>query len=297
MRNRRRLHDDEQLLSEKSDASASVKEFSGIVAEITSKEEPVVVDTSRRFTSTKQIISRVCQRELTMRKSLFVSQSSTPIDDGEEDEPGTASKTLLRSGNLFISQVGRYCPVCLQETGALVFIDLRVASNFLGRVFLFDTEKQRHLFMDDLLQFVLQLHPPVFPFVPKLSVLGNSELAARIGLTLQTELRRPRDVIARVACHQTTFGASVRRILATGKAVDVTIFKTTLKAVPARHDCQAREYILDGYQTKLPEPLGMREAGFMASDMIATSKGNEQMLRCAIEHFHNVIQITDEPTV
>jgi adenylate kinase family enzyme len=239
MRNCRRLTDDEQLLSEESDASTIIKEFSGIVAEITSKAESVAVDTSRRFTATMEIISRVCQRELTMRKSLIVSQSSTPIDDGEEDEPGIASKTLLRSGNLFISQFGIYCPVCLQETGALVLSDLRVASNFLGRVLLFDTEKHRQLFIDDPLRFVLQLHPLLFPFVPKLSVLRNSELAARIAVTLQTELIRSRDVIARVARHQTTFGASVRRILATDKAVDATIFKIVFKAVLARHDCQA----------------------------------------------------------
>jgi hypothetical protein len=155
---------------------------------------------------------------------------------------------------------------------------LRVASNLLGRVFRFDTEKHRQLFMDDPLRFVLQLHPLVFPFVPKLSVLGNSELAARIAVTLNTELIRPRDVIARVARHQTTFGASLRRIFATGKAVDATIFKTALKAILARHDCQARGYILDGYPTKLPELLGMREAGFMPSDIIATSKANEQMI-------------------
>jgi hypothetical protein len=41
----------------------------------------------------------------------------------------------------------------------------------------------------------------------------------------------------------------------------------------------------------------MCEAGFMPSDIIATSKANQQMIRSAMEHFHNVIQITDEPTV
>jgi adenylate kinase family enzyme/YHS domain-containing protein len=172
-----------------------------------------------------------------------------------------------------------------------------VACSFLGRIFFFETEKHRQAFADDPLTYVFQLRPPVFPFPPKISVLGNSELAARIASTMSTELIRPRDVIARVAKHQTTFGANVRKILATGKAVDAAIFRTALKAVLARHDCQMRGYVLDGYPTRLTELLGLREDGFMPSDLVTTSKADAQMVAHAIENFHNVIEIKDEPTV
>lgn len=299
MRNRRRLDDDEQILNEESEAGAIVKEFSATVAEATPKGEPVTIDTSRRFTSTMDIINRVLQRELAMRKSLFLSESSTPVDDegGEEDEIGAVPKGMLKSGQAFISQFGRYCPVCLHETGSLVLTDLKLSCTFLGRLFFFETEKHRQKFMDDPLTYVLQLHPPAFPFVPKVSVLGNPDLAARLATSLNAELIRPRDVIARVARHHTTFGAHVRKILATGKAVDATIFRTALCAVLSRHDCQVRGYVLDGYPTKLSELMSMREDGFMPSDLVATKKADEEMIRYAIENFHNVVEITDEPTV
>lgn len=293
MRNRRRLNDDEQILQEEGDDQGPVKEFSAVVAEATSKGEPVVIDTSRRFTSTMQMINRVCQRELAMRKSLFLSQSAEPVEESEEE---SRAKLYLKEGKAFISQFGRYCPCCIHQNGALVLTDLSISCTFLGRIFFFETEKHRQLFMDDPLTFVLNLHPPVFPFVPRVSVLGNSELAQRIATSINAEFIRPRDVIARVAKHPTTFGAKVRQILAQGKAVDAAIFRTALKAVLSRHDCQVRGFVLDGYPTKLSELLAMREDGFMPHDIV-TVKADEQMINHAVENFHNVIQITDEPTV
>lgn len=81
-----RLGDNEQLLNEEAEAGAVIKEFSAIAAEATPKWDASTIDISRGFASTISAL----QRELTIHKSLFLSESSTPVEDdgGEEDGMG-----------------------------------------------------------------------------------------------------------------------------------------------------------------------------------------------------------------
>lgn len=304
MRNRARLNDDEEIQNEEAEDAPIGQDFANAVAEGIGKE-PIIINTDCRFTTTMKKVNSALNHELATRRSLFVSESAFDIDGGgggEDDEegedPAGPAKDILKSGRAFLSQFGRYCPVCLHETGQLVLSNCRCGCSFLGRLFFFDNARHRKKFKDDPLTYVLQLHPPHFPFVPRVSVIGkNSELAARLASSLNALLIRPRDVIARVAKHSTNFGAKVRTILATGKAVNAEIFRKALHAVLSRHDCQVRGYVLDGYPTKLEELLMMREDGFMPSDLVAAEKADEKMVEFSIENFHNVFQITDEPTV
>ncbi|EAY02403.1 hypothetical protein TVAG_206790 [Trichomonas vaginalis G3] len=285
-RNHHRLKDDEQIMNEEGEMSGIAKEVAATVAEATARGEAITIDTSRRFTSIMKMVNNALQRELLNRKSLFLSQLSQPLEEPVE---------ALTQNTCFISQFGRYCPVCLHETGSLHLTDLSIACTFLGRAFFFDTNKDRQKFMDDPLTYVTQLRPPAFPFVPRVSVLGSPELAARLADSLQAELIRPRDVIARVAKHSTTFGAKIRKTLASGGAVDASIFKEALSAVLTRHDCQVRGFVLDEYPMKLSELLGMRTAGIMPSDIVVV-KGDEQLIQHSIENFHNVIDVSQETT-
>lgn len=285
-RNHHRLTDDEQIMTEEGEDSGTAKEVAATVAEVTARGEAVTIDTSRRFTSIMKMVKNALQRELLYRKSLFLSQLSQPLEEPVE---------ALEKHVAFISQFGHYCPVCLHETGSLHLTDLSIACTFLGRAFFFDTNKDRQKFMDDPLTYVTQLRPPAFPFVPRVSVLGSPELAARLAESLQAELIRPRDVIARVAKHSTTFGAKIRKTLASGGAVDASIFKEALSAVLTRHDCQVRGFVLDGYPMKLSELFGMRTAGIMPSDIVVV-KGDEQLIQHSIENFHNVIDVSEEKT-
>ena len=84
-----RLGDNEQLLNEEAEAGAVIKEFSAIAAEATPKWDASTIDISRGFASTMSVDSAL-QRELTIHKSLFLSESSTPVEDdgGEEDGMG-----------------------------------------------------------------------------------------------------------------------------------------------------------------------------------------------------------------
>lgn len=287
MRNRARVQDEEEIMNRESEDSGIANDVANTVAEVTAKAEPVVINTSRRFTSIMDMIGRVLQRELTLRKSLFLSQSAGPLEEPME---------LLRKHRLFVSQFGRYCPVCFQQTGQLHMTDMNIACDFLGRIFFFETEKHRQMFIDDPLRFVLQLRPPVFPFVPRVSVLGCPELAQRLADTLSAELIKPRDVITRVARHQTTFGDKIRTILSTGGSINAEMFKQALSIVLAKHDCQVRGYVLDNYPSKLDELLEMRSKGIMPADIVFV-KGDEELVNHSTEKFHNMIDASKEPTV
>ena len=287
MRNRHRLNNDEQILSEESESSSLSKEIANSLGEITSKGEPFIIDTSRRFSSIMDLINRTISKELTIRDSLFVSQSSYIIEEGLNS---------LKNNNLFLSQFGKYCPVCLYEKGQLILTNLNISCGFLGRIFFFDSNKHRQIFMDSPLKFVFQQHPPLFPSIPKISILGNSELALKIAESLGAELIKPKDVISRVAKHQTTFGAKIRKILATGGTVNSNLFKQGLKSVLFRHDCQIHGYVLDGFPIKLIDLLEMRKNNLMPSDLII-SKSNDELINYSIENFHNVYLVDNKSTL
>jgi hypothetical protein len=175
--------------------------------------------------------------------------------------------------------------------------DLTVACGFLGRVFFFDTDGHRQAFAEDPLTYVFEPQPPVSPFTPKISVLGHPELAARIAAAVHAKLIRPKDVIASAVKSHTAFGAYIRGILVTGKMFEPTIFRTALRALLLRHDCQVRGYVLDGYPAQLMELMELREDGFLPSTIVATADADQQMLTYAIENFHNVVEIETEANI
>jgi len=286
MRNRHRISDEEQILSEESELSSIAKEVATSIAEGTHKGEPVIIETSRRFSSIMEMVHRSLQRELSFRNSLYISQSSTIPEDG---------LSLLKSHKVFLSQFGKYCPVCLYERGALVLTDMSISSTLFGRIFFFDTNKHRQEFIDDPYRFIHQPQPPVFPSVPRIAIIGNSELALRLADSTGSELIRLKDVIARVSKHQTTFGAKVRKILASGGSVDAPVFKQALRAVLLRHDCQIKGFILDGYPKRLSELLEMRSFGLMPNDLVVT-EGDGELIKYSEVNFHNVIYVDKNQT-
>lgn len=138
-----RLGDNEQLLNEEAEAGPVIKEFSAIAAEAAPKWEAGTIDISRGFASTMSV-DRALQRELTIHNSLFLSESSTPVeDDGGEEDGMVAFQGMLKCGQAFISQFGWSCPVCLRETGSLAPADVNLSCVFLGRLFHFESEKRR----------------------------------------------------------------------------------------------------------------------------------------------------------
>ena len=256
-------------------------------------------------------VNRLCEREPTLRQSILVSQScedvnSEPPEGGEEGEPeDLAVIAELKRGDSFLSQFGRYCPVCLSE-GRLVMTDLSIASRFLGRIFFFESEKHRRKFAKDPLSFVYQQRPPRYPSPPNICVIGSPELAEYISQQFDAELIKPRDVIARVAQHETAFGSRVRDILARGRPVDAEIFKIALKAVLSRQDCQIRGYVLDGFPTRLEELNTMCNAHLAPAEIVIVEgeigetkgpkieKADESMIKFAMEEMHNVITIKND---
>ncbi|KAH0785249.1 adenylate kinase 9 [Histomonas meleagridis] len=291
MRNRKRLNNDEDILNEESEDQIIVHEFSSIISEESNKGEPIIIDTSRRFTSIMKMINRVCLNELTYRKSLFVSQSSIELNEDIE-----TIFNMLKTGNVFMSQFGRYCPICLKKKGQLIMTDLSISCKFLSRIFFFETKKHQEIFMNDPLTYVFQTKPPNFPIVPKISILGNSELCLRLSKILNTELIRPRDVITRVVKQHTPLGMKIREILSKGKAIDSNIFRIALKSVLLRHDCQIKGYIIDGYPTNVNELNLMKNDDILPTDLIF-AKDNEKLIEYAIENYHNVIQLMNESTI